>query len=83
MQFTYGAHAMENLHARELDRAWVERTVVDPDSVEGDPKHSDRVRAYRTVPERDGRVMRVVYVPTSDGAHIITMFLDRRRRRTT
>ncbi len=52
-----------------------------PDSVEPDPKHPDRLRAYRAVPERDGRVLCVVYVPSSDGARVATMFLDRGRRR--
>ena len=83
MRFTYGAHALLNLIDRRLERAWVERTVVQPDATEQDPKHAGRVRAYRIVPERDGRILRVVYVPTADGAHIITMFLDRGRRRRT
>ncbi|KAB7782081.1 hypothetical protein F8B43_4836 [Methylorubrum populi] len=39
------------------------------------------MRAFRTVPERDGRVLRVVYVPIPGGARVVTMFLDRGRRR--
>jgi hypothetical protein len=39
------------------------------------------MRAFRTVPERDGRVLRVVYVSVPGGARVMTMFLDRGRRR--
>lgn len=83
MRFTYGPHAIANLADRRIERDWVERTVMQPESVEADPSHPDRVRAFRALPERDGRVLRVVYVPADDGAHIVTMFLDRGRRRRT
>lgn len=81
MRFTYGDHALGTLVDRQIDRAWVERTVEEPESTEPDPKHPERVRAFRPVPERDGRVLRVVYVPSAEGVHIVTMFLDRSRRR--
>ncbi|RYE98512.1 MAG: DUF4258 domain-containing protein [Oxalobacteraceae bacterium] len=83
MRFNYGPHALENLVERRLDRAWIERTVMDPDSTEPDPNHPQRVRAYRVVPERDGRVLRVVYVPENGGCRIVTAFLDRGRRSRT
>lgn len=81
MKFTYGIHALDMLAERGIERAWVERSIVAPDSTEPDPQHADRTRAYRAVPERDGRVLRVVYVTTTEGAHVVTAFLDRGRRR--
>ena len=81
VRITYGAHALASLADRGLDRAWIEHTVIEPDSTEPDPKHPDRGRAYRPVPERDGRVLREVYVPVDGGAHIVPAFLDRGRRR--
>ena len=80
MRFSYGPHALDNLIERGLDRAWIERTVIDPDDLEPDPNHSDRLRAYRTVPERDGRVLRVIYVFENGGCRIVTAFFDRSRR---
>ncbi|GJE36891.1 DUF4258 domain-containing protein [Methylobacterium persicinum] len=81
MRITYGAHAMDVMAERGIDRAWIERTVIAPETIEPDATHPERVRAYRTVPERDGRVLREIYVPTLEGAHIVTAFLDRSRRR--
>jgi len=46
---------------RAIERSWVERTVLAPDQTEPDPSHSDMVRAFRAVPERDGRVLRAWY----------------------
>lgn len=81
MQITYGTHALDMLAERGIERGWVERTITAPESTEPDPQHPDRTRAYRALPERDGRVLRVVYVSTAEGAHVVTVFLDRGRRR--
>ena len=42
-----------------IERGWIERTVLSPDSVEPDAKHRDRIRAFGALPERDGRVLRI------------------------
>lgn len=79
--FTYTQHARDQIALRSLDQAWVERTILAPDAVEPDPRHPDRRRAFRALPERDGRVLRVVYVVRSAATfHGITAFLDRGRR---
>ena len=79
--FTYSHHATDMLLERGIEREWVERTVAAPDMIERDPKHPDRTRAYRALPERDGRVLRVVYVRSDAAYRVITLFLDRGRRR--
>ena len=61
---------------RQIDRAWVE-----PDTTEPDPKHPDRIRTFWSVPERDGRVLRVVYTAHPDHYRVVTLFLDRGRKR--
>ncbi len=80
-RFIYSDHAKEMLAERGIESEWVERTVLTPDAIESDPKHADRVRAYKALPERDGRVLRVVYVELEGAHRIITLFLDRSRRR--
>jgi len=57
---SFTRHAEEMLAERNIERAWVERTIRDPEEVENDERPG-AVRAYRAIPERDGRVLRVVY----------------------
>lgn len=80
-RFDYSSHAVEMLGSRGIEREWVERAILAPDDSEPDPKHADRTRAYKRLPERDGRVLRVVYVRQSETYRVITLFLDRGRRR--
>jgi hypothetical protein len=49
--------------------------------VQADPAHPEVERRFRTVPERGGRVLRVVVVETSEEIRIVTAFLDRRARK--
>lgn len=81
MIFIYSDHAIDMLSERNIERDWVERTILDPNETGPDPRHPDRQRSFRTVPERDGRVLRVVYVPSGATYRVITLFLDRGRRR--
>jgi uncharacterized DUF497 family protein len=73
LTFSYTRHARDALEERRIDAAWVERVMMAPDSVE-------RQLAFGRVPERDGRVLRVVYAREGDHIRIITAFLDRARR---
>jgi hypothetical protein len=46
--------------------------------VQRDPARADVERRLRSIPERDGRMLRVVLVETSAEIRIVTAFLDRR-----
>jgi hypothetical protein len=81
MRVVYTRHASAMLEERLIDPAWVERTILFPDATEPDPRHSEMLRAFRAIPERDGRVLRVVYVPSEQVCRVITVFLDRSRTR--
>lgn len=79
--FTYTQNARAQIALRALDPAWMERTILAPDASETDPRHPDRTRAFRAVPEREGRLLRVVFVVRSPSTFPInTAFLDRGRR---
>ena len=80
MKVTFSDHARAALQARGIDETWVERTLARPDAVEPDPVHPERRRVYGSVPEREGRVLRVVCLDGQDEIRIITAFLDRGRR---
>ncbi len=78
---TFTQHAETMLQERDIKREWVELTVTNPDTVEPDPIRPDVWRAFRAIPERAGRVLRVAYVQTGETVRIVTAFFDRRRRR--
>jgi hypothetical protein len=69
------------LAERGIERAWVERAVNEPETVESDPVRDDIYRAFRAIPKRNGRVLRVVYATNGKQIRIITAFFDRTQRR--
>ena len=79
-RITFTRHAEEMLIERNIQRAWVQSTVLDPESVEDDPRKSNLRRAYRRVPQRGGLWLRVVYERVGESIKIITVFFDRGRR---
>jgi hypothetical protein len=81
MRFRYTLHADNVLQKRGIERLWVERTVLAPQWTEADPVDPNLTRAFAAVPERDGRMLRVVYSHESDGYRVVTAFLDRGARR--
>jgi len=78
----FSPHALDMLAERSIERVWVERTVREPDVAGADPLRPDRIRAFRAIPERGGRVLRVVYVQAGEDIRIITAFFDRSRTPT-
>ena len=77
----YTHHADEVMREREIPPEWVERTLIHPLADEPDPNDPHLRRAFAPVPERDGRLLRVVYGSDADGLRVITAFLDRGRGR--
>ena len=77
----YTKHALEAMAKRGLAASWIEATVKAPDSVESDPRHPERTRSFKAIPQLGSRVLRVVH--RLDGADmiIITAHLDRGAKR--
>ncbi|MFM2042212.1 MAG: hypothetical protein RLY86_788 [Pseudomonadota bacterium] len=73
------AHAREAMEERGIAWDWVLRVFSAPDWTEPDPSDPSIRLFFGTVPERGGRVLRVVYNPASH--RVVTVFLDRTRRR--
>jgi len=73
-------HAEVALAERRLDVAWVEAAAREPEWSEPDPDPTLE-RRFRAVPERDGRILRVVCVENHDTIVVVTAFLDRKARR--
>lgn len=74
-------HAESMLAERGIERGWVERTINEPDESKPDHARPNVTRAFRPIPEREGRVLRVVYSTSDNEIRVITAFFDRARRR--
>ena len=77
----FSAHMQVVLHERGLDVAWVERVLTAPEWVEPDPNDPALIRAFASVPERGGRILRVVYRDEGTTTFVVTAFFDRGARR--
>jgi hypothetical protein len=74
-------HAAAMLIERTIEREWVDRTINEPDIIEPDTSRANVFCAFRAIPERQGRVLRVVYFRSDDQIRVITAFFDRAARR--
>lgn len=59
MRVIFTRHALSRLQQRGLDKAWVERTISEPEWQESDPDPS-LLRRFRSIDEAQGRILRVV-----------------------
>jgi hypothetical protein len=73
----FSQHARDQLLERNLERDWVERTLLEPEFIREDPRKDGTRRAFRQIPEAGGRWLRVVYSERDEGRFIVTVFLDR------
>jgi hypothetical protein len=79
--FVFSKHAADMIAEREIERAWVEETVSNPEIFEVDPYRPGVKRAFRRIPERGDRYLRVAYTEIEGAIKVITLFLDRGKRR--
>jgi hypothetical protein len=73
-------HFKKMLSERNIHDQWVDRTLSDPDRIED---HEDGTRHYlKQIQECDNRWLRVIVSAGSEAARAVTVFFDRRLRRT-
>jgi Domain of unknown function (DUF4258) len=56
-------HAQQNVARDRLDLARIEATITRPQYADREPKDATLTRAWRSIPERGGRLLRVVFRP--------------------
>lgn len=79
-QIRFTRHALDAMERRSIPAEWVEKTISAPDAIEPDPAGGDLLRAWRALPEADGRSLRVVHRHEDpDIVVVVTVFLDRGR----
>ena len=74
-------HAAQNIARDRLDLAWIEATVTRPQHTDRDPNDATLARAWRRIPERGGRALRVVFRSAGADIVVVTVFFDRGARR--
>jgi len=74
------SHFKKMLSERNIHDQWVDRTLLDPDKIED---HEDGTRHYlKQIREYDNRWLRVIVASEPEGKRAVTVFFDRRLRRT-
>ena len=76
-------HASDVLSEREIATTWVVRVLTAPERTERDRSDPDLMHALGRIAERDNRVLRVVYNPSTQPPRIVTVYFDRRQRGKT
>ncbi len=78
MEVEFTQHAEDILDERRLEREWVLRAIERPERSE-EPEEGTRHFLLR-IPERQGRVLRVVVNTTVEPWRVVTAFFDRKMK---
>jgi hypothetical protein len=73
-------HAATVIAEREIDAAWIDRVLSNPERTEVDRWDPALTRALARIAERDQRVLRVVYNAFVHPPRVATAYFDRRQR---
>lgn len=79
--FFFTQHARDAIDEREIDLAWIERTVRTPDWTVPDPRRPGVELRFCAIPEYGNRVLRVACYETALEIRILTVFFDRDAKR--
>ncbi len=78
--YELSAHAARVLAEREIPVAWIERVLSMPERTEPDAVDPMLRHALGRIPERDDRVLRVIYNQAVQPWRIVTAYFDRAMR---
>ena len=78
---SYSLHARVAMAEREIPTEWTERIVSEPELRTDDPNDRELERFFGRIPEREGRVLRVVVNTHVMPWKVVSVFFDRRMRR--
>lgn len=78
---SYSLHARIAMAERVIPDEWIQRIVSEPELRADDPNDPELERFFGRIPERDGRVLRVVVNTRVIPWKVVSVFFDRRMRR--
>ena len=73
-------HARDMLRERDILEEWWQTTLTSPEREETDEEGN--IHYFKAIPEYGGRVLHVVVNPNTDPHKVVTLFFDRRHRRS-
>jgi hypothetical protein len=71
-------HAKQRITERGILLEWIVQTLEEPQQIEPHVTDPELRYAYRCIPERGERVLKVVYNATNDPWRIVTVYFDRK-----
>jgi len=74
----FTAHARDMLKERGIPEQWVVQAINEPD--EKNIGNDGNMHYFKSIPDRENRILHVVVNETVEPNRIVTLFLDRRRR---
>lgn len=80
-RIVWTAHARIRLQERYFKPSWIESAVWNPDWTEPEPKDPALQRRFKSLPEAQGRILRVICAETETTIRIISAMFDRNARR--
>ncbi len=72
-------HVETRIRQRGLKLVWIEATVSAPGKVAPD-KDPALTQSFRAIPDRGGRILKVVHRPDGDDTFVVTAHFDRGAR---
>ena len=80
IEYEFSEHAYDMRKERNIRESWVKSAIKDPEKKE--PKDDGTVHYIRAIEQYGGRYLRVVVNPDVRPQRIVTVFFDRRIRRS-
>jgi hypothetical protein len=75
--FVLTEHAVVVLRERQIPHAWIRRVLEHPRLRFPDPEDPDLFHALAAIPEREDRVLKVVYNGKEEPWRVVTAYFDR------
>lgn len=82
MQLDFSDHAMRVIIERRIRLEWVREAVQMPDLRTSDGHDSEIERFFKSIPEFNGRVLRVAVNTNKEPWMVVTAFFDRAMKGT-
>ena len=82
MQLEFSEHATRVIIERAIRLDWVYDAIQNPDLRTGDDHDPEIERFFKSIPDRDGRVLRVAINTDRNPWLVVTAFFDRAMKGT-